>query len=147
MKPPGGSPRAWAQVSVATGFLALACYACSIVFKPFPWTVGRLLFFAFGPLSVVSVVGFFKATREKVRGILHSLGALFLIVAGVIVNLMAVVQDTQFTVLGRQIDQAGDEATRGLVERILWGSTWCSPGWTFPGTFSSPSERSSSPSA
>jgi hypothetical protein len=121
MRPLVGSTRAWAQVAIAAGLLALASYFCSVVFKPFPWTVGRILFFAFGPLSIISVVGFFHATRRDAGRILHSLGTLFLIIAGVIVNLMAVVQDTQFTVLGRQIRQAPDEVTRGLLERILWG--------------------------
>lgn len=113
--------KAWAMVAIVAGLLALASYFCSVVFKPFPWTLGRLLFFAFGPLSIISVAGFFKATERNAGGILHSLGALFLIIAGVIVNLMAVVQDTQFTVLGSQIRHAQDEATRELLERILWG--------------------------
>jgi hypothetical protein len=117
----GGSTKAWAQVAIAAGLAALASYFCSVVFKPFPWAAGRLLFFAFGPLSIISVAGFFKATERNAGGVFHSLGTLFLIVAGVIVNLMAVVQDTQFTVLGSQIRQAQDQTTRELLERILWG--------------------------
>ncbi len=118
---PGGSPAAWARVAILAGLLALLAYFCSIVFKPFPWSIGRILFFAFGPLSVISVVALFRATERGASGILHSLGALFLIIAGVIVNLMAVIQDTQFTVLGRQIDGAPDAASRSVLERVLWG--------------------------
>lgn len=117
----GGSTNGWAQVAIAVGLLALASYFCSVVFKPFPWAVGRLLFFAIGPLSIISVVGFFKATQGMVGGILHTLGSLFMVIAGVIVNMMAVVQDTQFTVLGNQIRQAQDQATREALEQILWG--------------------------
>jgi len=115
------SARAWAKLAVAAGLLGLVSYFCSVVFKPFPWTVGRLLFFAIGPLSIISVVGFYKATMSRAGGILHTLGSLFLVIGGVIVNLMAVVQDTQFTVLGNQIRRAHDEATRNLLEQILWG--------------------------
>ena len=113
--------RTWALVAVTTGFLAVATYFCSIVFKPFPWSVGRILFFAFGPLSVASVVAFYRATEWEAGGILHTLGSLFLVVAGVIVNLMAVIQDVQFTVLGRQIREAGDPAIADVLERVLWG--------------------------
>jgi hypothetical protein len=103
--------RTWALVAVTTGFLAVATYFCSIVFKPFPWSVGRILFFAFGPLSVASVVAFYRATEWEAG----------LVVAGVIVNLMAVIQDVQFTVLGRQIREAGDPAIADVLERVLWG--------------------------
>jgi hypothetical protein len=103
------------------GLLALASYFCSVVFKPFPWVAGRLLFFAIGPLLIISVVGFFKATHGMVGGIFHTLGSLFLVISGAILNLMAVVQDTQFTVLGNQIRQAQDQATRDVLEHILWG--------------------------
>jgi len=112
---------AWAQIAIAAGVLALASYFCSIVFKPFPWDVGRLLFFAIGPLSIISITGFFKATEREGGGAAHLLGALFVLVAGVTVTLMAVVQDTQFTVLGDQIRQAPDPATQATLERILWG--------------------------
>lgn len=117
----GASAKEWAHVAIVAGLLALASYFCSVVFKPFPWAVGRLFFFAIGPLSIISVVGFFKATQGMVGGILHTLGSLFMVIAGAIVNLMAVVQDTQFTVLGDQIRHAQDEATRDVLEHILWG--------------------------
>lgn len=116
-----GSSTKWAQVAIAMGLLALGSYFCSVVFKPFPWAAGRLLFFAFGPLLIISAVGFFKATQDTVGGILHTLGSLFMVIAGAIVNLMAVVQDTQFTVLGNQIRQAQDQTTRDVLEQILWG--------------------------
>lgn len=117
----GASAKEWAHVAIVVGLLAVASYLCSVVFKPFPWAVGRLLFFAIGPLSIISVVGFFNATQGRVGGILHTLGSLFMLIAGVIVNLMAVVQDTQFTVLGDQIRHAQDQATRDVLERTLWG--------------------------
>jgi len=117
----GDSTGDWAMVAVMAGLLALLSYFCSVVFKPFPWSVGRILFFAFGPLSIVSFAAFYEATTEDAGGILHSLGTLLLVVSGAVVNLMAVVQDTQFTVLGRRIRAAPDAATGEALEEILWG--------------------------
>ena len=121
LAPGGDSAKDWAVVAIMGGLLALLSYFCSVVYKPFPWSVGRLLFFAFGPLSIVSFAAFYKATEGNAGGILHSLGTLLLIVSGAVVNLMAVVQDTQFTVLGRQIRTAQDQVTGEALERILWG--------------------------
>lgn len=53
----GESTQAWAGIAIAAGVLALVSYSCSVVFKPFPWAMGRLLFFSFGPLSIISVAG------------------------------------------------------------------------------------------
>jgi len=112
--------KAWAKVAIVAGLIALTSYFCSVVFKPFPWTVGRILF-AFGPVSIISVVAFFKATEKYAGSIAHSLGTLFLVIAGAIVNVMAVVQDTQFTVFGAKIRNAPDPAAAELLEEILWG--------------------------
>jgi hypothetical protein len=117
----GGSTTSWAKLAIATGLCAVASYFCSVVFKPLPWTVGRFLFFAVGPLSVVSAVGFYKSTRSGAGGIAHTLGSLFLVIAGVVMNLMAVIQDTQFTVLGKRIRQAQDESVRELIKEVLSG--------------------------
>lgn len=42
--------RTWTLTAVTTGLLGFGCYLGSVVLKPFPWTVGRILFFAIGPL-------------------------------------------------------------------------------------------------
>lgn len=116
-----GAALSWTGVAVAAGLSAVLAYLLSVPLKPFPAPVGRLLFFAFGPLSVISAVAFYQALRGTARPIPLLLGSTLAAVGGVVVNLMAVVQATQFTVLGRRISGAPDEATAEALTRILWG--------------------------
>ena len=115
------SPASWARFAVIAGLLACAAYFGSVVFHVLPRGFSRVLFFAFGPLSVASTVGFYYAVRPHVAGIALTIGALFNVIAGVIVNIMAVVQTTQFTVIPGQIREASDEASKEVLTHVLWG--------------------------
>lgn len=111
----------WVNVAVVSGALGIACYFGSVVFKPLPWSVGRLLFFAIGPLTVVSAVGLYKALEYSASRIPLLLGSVLTGIGGVIVNMMAVVQDMQFTYFGQQIRSAPSDAIEASLERMLWG--------------------------
>ena len=115
------STRDWALLCVVIGGLGIVCYFGSVVFKPFPWTVGRLLFFFIGPLSAASAICLYKALEATTFRIPLLLGCVFSVVAGAIVNAMAVVQDMQFTYFGEQIRSASDATLREGLEQILWG--------------------------
>ena len=119
------SEREWGKVAVAAGLAATVFYFFSIVFKPLPVPISRILFFAIGPASVISAVGFFQALRTSARVIPLALGTVLGIVAGAVLTLMAVVQATQFTVLPRRIANAPTEAVQETLTRILLGSQRC----------------------
>lgn len=120
-EPPPDLTHRWILVAVVAGALGLTCYFGSVVLKPFPWSVGRILFFAIGPLTVVSVVGLYNALERFVARVPLLLGCVLTGISGVIVNLMAVVQDMQFTYFARQIRAAPTEAVEASLERMLWG--------------------------
>lgn len=111
----------WARVAIIAGLLSLFSYFFSIVLKPFPIIIGRILFFAIGPLSIISVFSLYKVLRTQINSISLQLGALFQIIAGAILNIMAVVQATQFYTIGNQIKSASDEASKEILTKILWG--------------------------
>jgi hypothetical protein len=115
------STKDWAVVSIVTGGLGILCYFGSVVFKPFPWTMGRLLFFFIGPLSAASALCFYKALEARAPRIPLLLGCAFTAISGAIVVVMAVVQDMQFTYFSQQIRATSDVAVQQSLERILWG--------------------------
>ena len=115
------SAQTWALVCFATGALGIVCYFGSVVVKPFPWTVGRWLFFFFGPLSVASAVCLYKALVAGTSRVPMLLGCVLTAISGVIVTVMAVVQDTQFTYFGELLRNTTDHAVKEELERILWG--------------------------
>ncbi len=111
----------WARFAAIVGLLACASYFGSAVFHLFPRAISRTLFFAVGPLSAASTVGFYFAVRPHADSIPLFIGTVFNVIAGAIVNIMAVVQDTQFTVLRGKIREASDEASKEVLTHIFWG--------------------------
>ena len=113
--------RRWAWLTVCAGYGSLLAYFFSAVIQVLPWSIGRLLFFGFGPLLVVSALGLYHTLNARGSRIVTELGVLFNIIGGAMVTAMAVVQNSQFTTMGRRIDAARDESTRETLEQILWG--------------------------
>jgi len=120
-EPSETSPKSWAFLAVISGILGVGCYLSSVVFKPVPWSIGRFLFFSIGPLTVISTVGLYKALEATASRLPLLTGCVLTVVGGAIVNVMAVVQDMQFTYFGDQIRSATDTAARGSLEQVLWG--------------------------
>jgi len=118
---PGVPSASWAKVAVLSGIGAAFCYFSSVVTSVFPLALSRVLFFAIGPLSVVSALGVYHAIRSYRDSIALQVGILLLVIAGVLVNVMAVVQASQFTAIGRQIQEAPTEAAKETLTRVLWG--------------------------
>jgi len=110
-----------ARVAIASGLVALFCYFMSAVVRPFPAPVGRVLFFTVGPLTIISVVAFYRVIRIAGETLSLQLGVVFHIIGGAVMNMMAVVQATQFTTMARKINAASGEAAKETLTEILWG--------------------------
>ncbi len=117
--------REWFWTAVVAGILALFCYFFSAVFHVFPWAFGRVLFYAFGPSLALAAfaVGFLLREEGRWRPFFAT-GVLFICVAGIAVNMMAVIQDSNFTMMAESINEAESESTRNMLKEILWGINW-----------------------
>lgn len=115
----------WYWIAVVAGILALFCYFFSSVFNVFPWAVGRALFYTFGPSLTLSAfaVGFLLREEGRWRPF-FSVGVLFTCIAGVAVNMMAVIQDSNFTMMAESIAEAELESAKDMLKEILWGINW-----------------------
>ena len=117
--------REWYWIALVAGILALFCYFFSSVFQIFPRPVGRILFYAFGPCLALAAVAVGFLLREEGRWRPYfTVGLLFTFVAGIAVNMMAVIQDSNFTMMAESIREAEAESTREMLKEILWGINW-----------------------
>ena len=122
---PAGTGGQWYGIAVTAGVLALICYFFSVVFQVLPWSVGRMLFYAFGPCLTLAAFAAAALLRTEARPRpFFQVGFLFTCVAGVAVNLMAVIQDSNFTMMRESIAEAELEATKDLLRQIMWGINW-----------------------
>ena len=115
----------WYWIAVVAGVLALFCYFFSSVFNVFPWAVGRVLFYAFGPSLALAAfaVGFLLREEGRWRPF-FAVGILFTCIAGIAVNMMAVIQDSNFTMMAKSIREAELDSTKEVLKEILWGINW-----------------------
>ncbi len=115
----------WFWIAVVAGILALFCYFFSAVFHVFPWAVGRILFYAFGPSLALAAfaVGFLLREEGRWRPFFAA-GVLFVCIAGIAVNMMAVIQDSNFTMMAESIAEAESESAKNVLKEILWGINW-----------------------
>lgn len=112
----------WLVLAVTIGTASLVCYFFSSVIKGLPWEVGRLLFYGFGPTLALSAFCFGRLLRRLAgQRPLFEFGILSIVIAGVVVNLMAVIQDSNFTVMHERILEAELEATKDDLRRVLMG--------------------------
>ena len=117
--------REWYWVALVAGILALFCYFFSSVFHVFPRSISRILFYAFGPCLALAAVAVGFLLREDGRWRpFFAVGVLFTFVAGIAVNMMAVIQDSNFTMMAESIREAEAESTKEMLREILWGINW-----------------------
>jgi hypothetical protein len=115
----------WYWIAVTSGILALFCYFFSAVFHVFPWNVSRILFYSFGPtLTLAAFAGGALLRARGIFGPFFQIGILFTCIAGIAVNMMAVIQDSNFTMMRESIREAELESTKDLLLQILWGINW-----------------------
>ncbi|MEM7052615.1 MAG: hypothetical protein AAF604_23325 [Acidobacteriota bacterium] len=113
--------REWRLLLVGLGLLSLFCYFFSAVFQVFPWAVGRFLFYFFGPTLYLSAQAARALLLEDGERPSIDLGLRMTGLSGLIVSLMAVIQDTNFTVMQERLGRAETEAERELLTQTLWG--------------------------
>jgi hypothetical protein len=119
------SDHEWYWIAVVAGSLALFCYFFSSVFDILPSKISRVLFYSFGPCLTLGAFAAGVLLRANSRSRpFFQVGILFVCVAGIAVNMMAVIQDSNFTMMGRAIAEAELEATKDALERVLWGINW-----------------------
>ncbi len=111
----------WRRLLLGVGITCLVCYFVS-VFDAVPWAVGRFLFYLFGITLCLSAVAGYRTLCGGGRRPWFELGFLMTAVAGVAVNLMAVVQDVIYTFADRRAAVANDEAAREMVRAVLQGT-------------------------
>jgi len=126
--PDGGRGRfdgQWYWITVASGLLALFCYFFSVVFHVLPWGAGRILFYSYGPTLTLATFALGALLRARGRsGPFLEIGILCTCIAGLVVNMMAVIQDSNFTMMRQSIAEAELESTKDVLLEILWGINW-----------------------
>ena len=115
----------WYWIALVAGILALFCYFFSSVFHVFPRSIGRILFYAFGPCLALAAVAVGFLLREDGRWRpFFMVGVLCTCIAGIAVNMMAVIQDSNFTMMAESIREAEAESKKEVLREILWGINW-----------------------
>ena len=112
----------WFWFAAVLGGFSLFAYLTAGAFDLFPWSVGRILFYAYGPTLALASVCMGRLLRAEERsGPLFELGTISAVIAGIVVNMMAVIQDSNFTLMGRARAEAQLEATKDSIDRVMQG--------------------------
>jgi hypothetical protein len=107
--------RSWFNMALICGISALASYTV-VMTGVLPISLGRLVFFAFGPFLVLSALALFHVLRSHSSAVWLQAATLFTMIAGVLVNLMAVVQQSLFATMLEQIRQAEGAGKEALLQ-------------------------------
>jgi len=107
----------WLIVAVICGIAANVNYVLATQVSISP-AVNRLLFFSFGPLLIITIIGLFKllSTRENLISI--QLGTLFIILSGVCHTIMAAMQGSISAFMKGYISGADSESQKELLKSI-----------------------------
>lgn len=108
-------------LTCATGGLAATLDYILISAAPLPDRIGSLMFFAFGPLVVMGMIGLAAYLNLEGKRVSVELAKTFGIIAGVLVNLMAVVQQSNLEYFHRYIAEAPDDAAKAQLRQQLKG--------------------------
>lgn len=116
-----GDP-SWARFAAITGIASVLAYF-SAAFLPqiasVPDAVVLVLAFAFGPLLSVSFLGLYRYMAPHRDGPILQVGALFGVIAGVLVTTMLVIQVGNNVVLEQGLAETDTDAAKELV-RTAW---------------------------
>jgi hypothetical protein len=99
--------RSWFTMALVFGIAALVSYTI-VATGALPLWLGRLFFFAFGPFLVLSALALYHVLRSHSSPIWLQAATVFTMIAGALVNLMAVVQQSLFSMMLEEIRQAPD---------------------------------------
>ena len=113
--------RRWVRCTWAAGSLALLGYFTESVFNLLPLSIGRWVFFLTGASLSLSAFAFLQATRHRQQQVLRTVGLWAIMISGFFMHAMAVIQDGNFTTMGRRIAAAEDAAVLQSERAVLWG--------------------------
>jgi len=112
----------WARFAAITGMASVLAYFSAAFLPavaPVPDGVILVLAFAFGPLLSASFLGLYRYMSEHRDGPVLQVGALFGIIAGVLVTTMLVIQVGNNMVLDQTLAEADSDAAKELA-RTAW---------------------------
>jgi hypothetical protein len=113
--------RRWMRCTRIAGVVALVFYFAIPVFHLPPWVVGRWMFFLIGPSIALASFAFLQGCRYREEDIARRIGLWAAMVAGMIMHLMAIIQDGNFTTMRGRLSATDDAAARQIEEAVLWG--------------------------
>lgn len=90
----------WVLAGIICGILADLVYALSVGIS-FPVRVAYPLFWSFGPLLIVAVIGLYNFLKLERQSLPLQLGTLFFIIAGALVTLMGTMQGSSVAELDK----------------------------------------------
>jgi len=112
----------WARFAGLTGIASVLAYFSAALLPaiaPVPDSVVLVLAFAFGPLLSISFLGLYRFMSTHSDGPILQVGALFGIIAGVLVTTMLVIQVGNNMVLEQGLAEADTDAAKELL-RTAW---------------------------
>jgi len=112
----------WARFAGITGIASVLAYFSAALLPaiaPVPDSVVLVLAFAFGPLLSISFLGLYRYMSTHSNGPTLQVGALFGIIAGVLVTTMLVIQVGNNMVLEQGLAEADTDAAKELL-RTAW---------------------------
>lgn len=127
----------------AGGLLATIDYIL-IAAAPLPLRAATLMFFAFGPLVIMGIIGLAAYLNRDGPRVSVELGKVFGIAAGVLVNLMAVVQILRASIFAATSSRPPTPPPKPTCSSSSKAYSPCNSGSTSPGTSSCAWRRSSS---
>jgi len=111
----------WMRCTRVAGIVALVSYFAVPIFHLPPWLIGRWMFFLIGPAIALASFAFLQGCRYRGEDVARKIGLWATMVAGLIMHLMAIIQDGNFTTMRRRIAVADDATAKQLEEAVLWG--------------------------
>jgi hypothetical protein len=111
--------RSWVRIGPIAGLLGIAAYFGAVT-GILPWRVTMVLAFSMGPLLSVAFIGFYHFLRAHRNSAALQTATIFGVIAGTLVNLMLVVQQSLFIGL--------PAATRATMGPAWDGLNWVQLG-------------------
>ncbi len=109
----------WIRTGVITGFIATLLYLSLLI--PYPAELKRVAFFAYGVFLIPAMIGLYHYFVQSGKKVKLQLATVFGIIAAVMVNLMAVVQNSIRFFMRDYIADAPDPQTEEMLTWIWRG--------------------------
>jgi hypothetical protein len=112
--------KSWAMAGGWCGAAAALIYL-SLVLLPLPMAIARVLFFGVSLVMVVAMLGLWQVLRAHRRSVITDVAAVFTIAGAIIMNLMAVTQNSLLYYANASVPQGVDAALSAWVLRSVHG--------------------------